>query len=68
MFAVGDNFHSQQLKEEAMNFAVMNFEAVITSSDFAELCKANPLLVAEFNLAHAERMKEHARPAKKKKS
>lgn len=65
---LADTYHSMKLKEEVMKFAVLNFEAVITSSDFVELCKASPMLVAEFNLAHADYMKEHAtRPTKKKK-
>lgn len=51
-----------------INTLYSNFEAVITSPDFVDLCKENPALVAEFNLAHAERMKEYSRPTKKKKS
>lgn len=65
---VADTYHSLKLKAEVMSFAVTNFEAVITSKGFVELCEGNPSLVAEFNLAHANHVKETIRPTKKKKT
>jgi len=65
---LSDTYHSLALKSQVMALAVSNFEAVITSPEFVDLCKANPALVAEFNIAHAERMKDYSRPSKKKKT
>ena len=48
-------------------YLLRNFEAVLLSPDFVDLCKNNPSLVAELNLARAEYTKEANRQNKKKK-
>jgi hypothetical protein len=52
-----------------LNFHLLyrNFEAVLMSSDFVDLCKNSPTLVAELNIARAEYTKEFNRQNKKKK-
>jgi len=64
---LADKHHSTKLKKEVMNYAVGNFKAVITSSDFAALCNSNPQLVGEFNLAHADFLTPKKKSAEDKK-
>jgi len=53
LLVIADTHHSAKLKAAVTEFAILNYETVMASEEFPELCKSHPQLMIEFHLAFA---------------